>query len=79
MPRVTIKDALECTEWKTCSKCDEEKKLVMFSRMGKGYRPSCKFCDSKAYYAKKEKKTEQVQVKEMPQSLASKIIKWIFS
>ena len=79
MPRVTIEEVLNCTEWKTCTKCGDEKKLVMFSRSGEGYRPSCKQCDAKAYQARKANKIEQVQVKAMSKLLASRIIKWIFS
>lgn len=64
-----------CNQWKTCSKCDDEKKIIMFSRMGKGYRPECKACDSKRYYASKAKK-ELLVVQPNP-SLFKRLVAWI--
>ena len=76
---ITIEQAINCTTWKTCTKCGDEKKEVFFSISRGKRKAQCKECDAKAYRAKKEKKLEQAQVKEMSQSLANRIIKWIFS
>jgi hypothetical protein len=73
--RVTIEDVLNCTKWKTCSKCGDEKKLVMFSRMGEGYRPSCKDCDSKGYYRRKAKKALLVEQPKI--SLLKRVLSWV--
>ena len=82
--RVTIKDALECNEWKTCTKCGEEKKEVFFS-IGRGKRKAqCKECD-KAY--RESKKLDKVCDKafrgfnntEPKPSLLKRIAKWILS
>lgn len=51
--KITIKEIRDCDEWKTCSKCGEEKKLVFFSKCRDKRRPECKACDAIAYRNRK--------------------------
>lgn len=74
---VTIEQAVECTTWKTCRVCKEEKKTVFFSKRGKGFKTICKECDAKAYLTTKAKIVPTIEAHKA--SLFNRIIAWIKS
>ena len=68
---VTLEQAVNCTTWKTCTKCNEERKTVFFSK-GKA---QCKYCDALAYRNRKPKAiTTEEHI-----GWFKKTIKWILS
>jgi len=72
---VKISEAVECNTWKTCTKCNEERKTVFFSKYINGTKAQCKYCDAKAYRDKKNKHIEQPVVYT---NWYDKLIDWLF-
>ena len=73
--KLTIQEVIDCTTWKTCSVCNEEKKTVMFSKRGKnGFKGWCKACDHNKYLLRKQSRPT---VTEEKKSLIQRLYSWI--